>query len=160
MSGTRQVQDEAVIFRFAELADVAAIVALLADDALGQGREIEENPELYLKAFEEMEAQDRNKYLLAVDGDDSILGCVQISVIAGLSRSGMKRAQLEGIRMLDAARGRGIGAKLMAKAHETAADWGCGLVQLTTDRSREDALRFYQQLGYQKSHHGMKLALD
>ncbi len=147
-------------FRFAESGDVPANVALLANDSLGAGREIAGDPDVYSKAFDEMEAQANNKYLLAIDPDDAILGCVQITGIAGLSRSGVKRAQLEGIRVLDTARGRGIGALLMARAHEIALDWGCRLVQLTTDRSRADALRFYQGLGYRKSHHGMKLSLD
>ncbi len=151
--------DPSVRFRFAGPDDVAAIVALLADDALGQGREVDQDQAVYLKAFGEMETQSQNKYLLAVDQNDDIQGCVQISVIAGLSRSGMKRAQLEGIRVADAARGQGIGRQLMSEAHAIAKNWGCGLVQLTTDRARRDALRFYENLGYRKSHHGMKLTL-
>jgi len=150
----------AVSFRFAEADDVSAIVALLVDDSLGAGREISGDLDVYMNAFQEMERQDNNKYLLAIDPDESIIGCVQVTAIAGLSRSGMKRAQLEGIRVLNTARGRGIGALLMSRAHDIALDWGCGLVQLTTDQSREDALRFYERLGYMKSHHGMKFALS
>jgi len=148
-----------VTFRFAKADDVPAIVAMLVDDSLGAGREVSGDLDMYMNAFQEMESQDNNKYLLAVDPDGTIIGCAQVTAIAGLSRSGMKRAQLEGIRVLDTARGRGIGALLMTRAHDIALEWGCGLVQLTTDRSRADALRFYERLGYTKSHHGMKFAL-
>ena len=162
MKITNQDQHASVRFRFAELQDIPFIVALLADDSLGAKREAGDvlDAGIYEKAFAEMEAQGSNKYLLAVDCDDKILGCVQVTLIAGLSRSGMKRAQLEGVRISGTARGQGIGKLLIAEAHAIAADQGCGLVQLTTDHSRVDALRFYESLGYEKSHHGMKLALS
>jgi len=152
---------DSVHFRFAKWADVPSIVVLLADDALGAGREATDRQDgrVYEKAFAEMQAQGGNNYLLAMDLDENILGCVQITVIAGLSRSGMKRAQLEGVRVAEAARGQGIGKMLFAKAHGIARAEGCGLVQLTTDHSRTDAVRFYESLGYKKTHHGMKLAL-
>jgi len=162
MKTTKQDQHASVRFRFAELKDIPSIVALLADDALGAGREATDRRDVvgYEKAFAEMGAQGGNKYLLAVDRDEIIIGCVQITLIAGLSRAGMKRAQLEGVRVAESARGQGVGKRLIAEAHAIAADQGCGLVQLTTDRSRLDALRFYESLGYIKSHHGMKLALS
>ncbi len=151
----------AVRFRFAGRVDVPSIVAMLADDVLGSDREETDwrDEGAYLKAFDEMEAQDGNQYLLAVDQDDNILGCIQIILIPGLSRAGMKRAQIEGVRVAKTARGLGIGNRLVAEVHAIALRQGCGLVQLTTDRSRVDALRFYESLGYENSHHGLKFAL-
>ena len=148
-------------FRFAKQEDVSSIVAMLADDVLGSKREQEsqQGEDTYLKAFEEMQAQAHNNYLLALDVNDAILGCLQLTIIPGLSRAGTKRAQIEGVRVLKTARGLGIGKKMMDEAHAIARQQGCGLVQLTTDRSRKDAHRFYEELGYEKSHHGLKLAL-
>ncbi len=148
-------------FRFAERDDIPAIVALLADDELGARRE---RPSLadegvYQQAFDLMAVQGFNKYLLAIDTDGALLGCLQITFISGLSRAGMKRALLEGVRVATAARGQGIGRRLFTEAHAIAKREGCGLVQLTTDRMRADALRFYEQLGYENSHNGMKLKL-
>ncbi len=152
---------DAVRFRFAGRDDVPSIVAMLADDVLGSDREETDRQDegVYLEAFDEMEAQGNNQYLLAVDQDDNILGCVQIILIPGLSRAGMKRAQIEGVRVAKTARGLGIGSRLMAEVHAIALRQGCGLVQLTTDRSRVNALRFYESLGYENSHHGLKFAL-
>jgi len=154
-------EQDAVRFRFAERDDVPSVVALLADDVLGSKREGTDRQDMgvYLKAFDEMEAQGGNRYLLAVDQDDTILGCVQIVLIPGLSRTGMKRAQVEGVRVAKSARSLGIGSRLMAEVHAIALRQGCGLIQLTTDRSRADAHRFYESLGYENSHHGLKLAL-
>ena len=154
-------KQNAVRFRFAVRNDVPAIVALLAGDDLGIGREKTNRRDegVYLKAFEEMEAQGGNQYLLAVDEEDKILGCAQIVLIPGLSRSGMKRAQVDGVRVAQSARGAGLGKLMMAEVHAIALSYGCGLVQLTTDRSRAEAHRFYEQLGYENTHHGLKLAL-
>ena len=147
----------AIQFRLAEREDIAPIVDLLTNDSLGKGREIADLG-VYLKAFDDMVAQGDNNYLLATDGD-VILGCLQLTIIAGLSRSGMKRAQIEGVRVSETARGRGIGKQMMEYAHTIAWKKGCGLVQLTTDRFRERSLEFYQSLGYENSHHGLKLSL-
>ena len=148
-------------FRFAEREDIPAIVALLADDELGASREKagpgDEGP--YLKAFEQMAAQGFNKYLLAVDEQGARLGCLQITLISGLSRAGMTRAQLEGVRVAKSVRGQGVGQQLFAEAHDIARREGCGLVQLTTDRMRADALQFYETMGYENTHNGMKLKL-
>jgi ribosomal protein S18 acetylase RimI-like enzyme len=154
--------EDGITFRFAGRDDVPAIVALLADDVLGKTREVAGNQELdrYLQAFDDMAAQGGNQYLLAINEPGDIVGCVQITIIPGLSRSGNKRAQLEGVRVAGTARGLNIGTRMIREAHAIAANEGCGLVQLTTDRQRDDALRFYEELGYQNSHNGMKLNLD
>lgn len=152
----------AMQFRFAERRDVPEIVAMLSDDVLGASRENSDDGtiDLYLNAFDDMMAQGRNNYLLAIGGEGAILGCLQITIIPGLSRSGAKRAQVEGVRVASSARGRGVGHALFHEAHDIARREGCALVQLTTDKRRDDALRFYEALGYVNSHHGMKLEIS
>ena len=147
----------ALSIRDARDRDIPAIVDLLADDGLGRGRERPGDP-AYADAFARMSAQPGNVYMLAVEGD-AVLACLQYTVLHGLSRLGASRAQIEGVRVHAAQRGRGLGHLLMQAAIERAARDGCSLVQLTTDVSREDALRFYESLGFVASHHGMKLAL-
>ena len=149
--------------REARRSDIAAIVRLLAEDQLGATRETPGDPPApcYLEAFEAMSAQNGNRYLVAVEeGDDALLGCLQLTFIAGLSRRGMTRAQIEGVRVAASHRGKGVGEALMREAVALAREAGCGLVQLTTDKRRPDAHRFYERLGFVASHEGMKLALD
>jgi ribosomal protein S18 acetylase RimI-like enzyme len=149
-----------VIVRAARRDDVAAIVRLLADDVLGAERErvaIPVAPE-YLQAFDEMAAQAGNTLLVAVRGDE-VVGCLQLTITPGLSRMGMRRAQLEGVRVSAAHRGAGIGEQLVSGAIARARAAGCGLVQLTSDVTRVDAIRFYERLGFQATHVGMKLSL-
>lgn len=141
-------------------ADLPAIVALLADDVLGKARERFEDPlpECYASAFDAI-ASDPNQLLLVAAGGDRILGCLQLTFIPGLSRQGAWRAQIEGVRVASAARGKKIGEELIAFAIGEARSRGCGMVQLTTDKTRIDAHRFYERLGFVASHEGMKLAL-
>ncbi len=137
--------------------DVDAIVALLADDALGRGRERPGDP-VYRAAFAAMTAQPVNVYLLA-EREGRALGCLQFTLIHGLSRAGAARVQIEGVRVAASARGQGIGAALFAAAFARAEASGARLVQLTTDLQRDDARRFYERLGFTASHWGMKRAL-
>lgn len=148
------------LIRPASLHDLAAVIALLADDELGAGRELSSSAlDLrYEKAFADMGAQEGNELLVMVDGD-TVIACLQLTVIPGLSRLGAKRAQIEGVRVARAYRQRGAGNRLMRFAIARARDAGCTLVQLTTDKARGDALRFYRKLGFEASHIGMKLAL-
>ena len=106
-----------------------------------------------------MQAQGGNDYLLA-ELDGELAGCLQLTVIPGLSRLGMRRAQIEGVRVDRRFRGSGVGAALFRHAIERARAAGCGLVQLTTDKARPEALRFYERLGFAASHEGLKLALE
>ncbi len=148
-------------FRSAERADVPAIVRLLADDKLGARRERFEVPlpEVYLRAFDAMAAQAGTELIVATqDGD--VVGCLQLNLLPGLSRQGMTRAQIESVRVDARCRGQRLGERLIRHAIERARAAGCGLVQLTTDKSRADAHRFYERLGFVASHEGMKLALD
>ncbi len=151
-----------MIIREATEADVDAIARLLADDGLGRGREAPGDP-IYARAFAAMLAQPGNVYLVAEATKDSLggalVGCLQFTVIHGFSRKGTARAQIEGVRVRAGQRGKGIGEALFEAAFERAAAAGCTLVQLTTDRSRADALRFYERLGFQATHWGMKRVL-
>ena len=146
-----------MIIREAIQTDLAVIAALLADDGLGRGRE-SSDPEVYRRAFDRMQSQPGNVYLVAEENGD-LLACLQYTVIHGLSRAGASRAQIEGVRVSAAHRGRGLGETIVNAAIARARADGCTLVQLTTDRSRTDALRFYERLGFVASHHGMKLDL-
>eukprot|EP01037_Dinobryon_pediforme_P001337 gene1337-1354_t len=151
----------AICFRSATEADLPAIVQLLADDALGVAREQPGPPvpQAYHDAFAAIARQAGNDVILAVSQDGSVLGCLQLTLIPGLSRLGMLRAQIEGVRVAAAARSRGLGEALLREAIGRATQAGCGLVQLNTDASRADAHRFYERLGFVASHIGMKLHL-
>lgn len=152
--------DAAIGIRKAVAADVTAIVAMLADDALGAKREDPSLPlrDAYRSAFAAIDA-DRNQLLAVVEQDNEIIGCLQISFIPGLSRMGMWRGQIESVRIASHIRGGGIGRQMIEWAIEQCRERGCGLVQLTTDKSRSDALRFYLSLGFTNSHEGLKLSL-
>jgi len=149
-----------IAFRTATEADLPAIVRLLADDPLGAARERDEAPlpQAYRDAFDSIQAQTGNEIILAVDGTE-VIGCLQFTVVPGLSRLGAKRGQIEGVRVDRRYRGRRVGEILFRRAIERARETGCGLLQLTTDKTRPDARRFYERLGFVASHEGMKLAL-
>ena len=147
-------------FRRATRTDLPAIVALLADDSLGQNRE---DPGLpvnarYVAAFEAMD-RDPAHLLTVVERDGAVVGCLQLSFIPGLSRLGMLRGQIESVRIAASQRGGGLGRTMFEWAIAECRARGCGLVQLTTDKARPDARRFYEQLGFKASHEGMKLGL-
>jgi ribosomal protein S18 acetylase RimI-like enzyme len=149
-----------VTFRAATSEDLPAILAMLMDDALGKLRE-DLGPPLnprYLEAFAAIE-RDPNQLLAVADQDGLLAGCLQLTFIPGLSRTGMWRGQIEAVRIASALRGSGVGKAMMQWAIEQCRARGCGLVQLTTDKQRPDAHRFYEALGFQATHEGMKLSL-
>jgi GNAT superfamily N-acetyltransferase len=151
-----------VIFRAATRADLPAILALLADDGLGAAREAvgggaEVDP-AYLRAFAQIEADARNELIVA-DDDGTIIGTCQLTFIPSLSRRGAERMTIEAVRVSSARRGHGTGRSMMVWALERARGRGCRLAQLTTDKRRADAHRFYASLGFTASHEGMKLPL-
>jgi ribosomal protein S18 acetylase RimI-like enzyme len=150
---------DAITIRPARRDDVPAIVALLADDSLGRTREEPSDLEAYLQAFNDIAAQPGN-FLLIAERAGTILGCLQLTIIPGLTRHGMKRGQIEGVRVSAASRGRRLGEQLVSHAIAVARREGCGLVQLTSDNSRAEAHRFYERLDFVASHVGMKLVLD
>ncbi|WP_185830791.1 GNAT family N-acetyltransferase [Siminovitchia terrae] len=145
----------------AKKSDLKEIVRLLADDELGSKREKYEDPlpEAYYNAFSAIESQGGNQILL-VTNNEIVIGCLQLTIIPGLARLGMKRAQIEGVRVDKNYRGQKIGEALFREAITIAKSEGCGLVQLTTDKDRKDAHRFYEKLGFNSSHEGMKLILN
>ena len=147
----------ALTFRLATRADVTAVVALLADDVLGRGRESAELAP-YLAAFDAMQAEGGNQLIVGEAGDQ-VLATYQLTVISGLSLSAARRAQIEAVRVDASLRGQGAGAALMADAEARARAAGATLMQLTSNASRTDAHRFYERLGYAPSHIGFKKPL-
>lgn len=147
--------------RLAVQDDLPAVVRLLADDALGATREryTEPLPAAYAAAFAAMQAQGGN-HLLVATMNRAIVGCLQLTIIPGVSRLGAIRGQIEGVRVGSAHRGQKIGAALVSDAIERCRQAGCSLVQLTSDVSRVDARRFYERLGFVATHIGMKLTLE
>ncbi|QEC43567.1 GNAT family N-acetyltransferase [Pseudobacter ginsenosidimutans] len=146
-----------LIFRKAATADLDAIIALLADDILGASRENAEK-QVYIDAFHAIDT-DPNQFLAVAEENGRITGTLQLTFIPGLSRSGMKRGQIEAMRIASDRRGEGLGEAMFEWAIEKCRKEGCGLVQLTTDRKRPDAHRFYERLGFEASHIGYKLQL-
>ncbi|MGH3386947.1 MAG: GNAT family N-acetyltransferase [Nocardioidaceae bacterium] len=138
--------------------DIPHIVALLADDEIGATRETPADLAPYLHAFEQIEANPRDRLVVA-DRDGAVVGTLQLTFLLGLSRTGATRAQIEGVRIAAAERGSGLGTQLITWAVEEARRSGAQLVQLTSDATRKDAQRFYQQLGFQPTHVGFKLTL-
>jgi len=153
----------AVKFRRAKQDDLAAIVAMLADDVLGQGREVGHETgavsDLYLNAFDAIKAQPGNDVYVG-EADGIVVATAQLTLIPNLSISGTLRAQIEGVRVASSQRGQGTGEALIRWLIERAREAGAGLVQLTTNKTRDDALRFYERLGFETSHEGMKLKLE
>ncbi|GAA0373207.1 GNAT family N-acetyltransferase [Micromonospora gifhornensis] len=147
-----------VIFRAAIRADLPAVLDLLADDMLGRTRDVGEVDATYEKAFADITADPRNHLVVAEAGGE-VVGCMQLTYIPGLGRHGAERQLIESVRVRSDRRGQGLGRLMMTWAIDQARQRGCGLVQLTTDKSRHDAHRFYLGLGFVASHEGMKLSL-
>ncbi|GAB1823665.1 N-acetyltransferase family protein [Herbidospora sp. RD11066] len=145
------------IFRVATRADVPRVIDLLADDAISRSRgHAASVGDGHWAAWEAIEADPRNEVVVAeVDGE--VVGTMQLTYIPGLSRDGAERAQVEAVRVAADHRGRGLGRAFMTWAVERARGRGCAIVQLTTDKRRADAHRFYASLGFTPSHEGFKL---
>jgi ribosomal protein S18 acetylase RimI-like enzyme len=146
--------------RLAVRDDLPAIVRLLADDPLGATREVVADPlpPEYETAFDDIMAQPGNCVIVAtIDG--AVIGCLQLTIVPGLSRRGAKRAFIEGVRVSSQHRSHGIGNLLVLDAIARARAEHCALVQLTTDASRKDAHRFYDRLGFEATHVGYKMIL-
>ena len=138
--------------------DVAAIVAMLADDPLGAQRESPDDLTPYLTALERL-AADPNQHLMVAVREGSVVGTLQLSIIPGLSRRGATRSIIEAVRIHADERGSGLGTRLIEWAIDESRRQGCQLVQLTSDKTRSDAHRFYERLGFTASHLGFKLHL-
>lgn len=148
------------LFRRAVRADLEAIVDLLADDGLGRGREAPARPidPAYEGAFAAI-AADPNQIQLVAEREGAIVGVLQLTFIPGLTRRGAWRGQIEGVRVRADQRGSGLGAAMIAHALDLCRAKGCALAQLTSDKRRADAHRFYARLGFEASHEGFKIAL-
>lgn len=151
-----------VVLRTATAADLTAVVDLIAADQLGATRDgVRDEADLaaYSAAFESIDA-DPAHLLIVADQGGEVVGTMQLSFLPGLARRGALRAQIEAVRVAQSQRGSGLGAAMMRWAIEEASRRGCALVQLTSDKARTDAHRFYARLGFVASHEGMKLALQ
>ncbi|MDQ1656824.1 MAG: hypothetical protein QOD41_1907 [Cryptosporangiaceae bacterium] len=149
------------LIRDAREQDVPAIVALYADDPLGASRERPGDPldAAYWSAFEQITADPRHRLVVAEEAGE-VVGTLQLSFIPHLVRIGSERAQIEAVRVRGSRRGSGLGRTLVRWAISEARQRGCALVQLTTDARRPDAHRFYESLGFEPTHLGLKLTLD
>ncbi|WP_439401532.1 GNAT family N-acetyltransferase [Bradyrhizobium sp. DASA03068] len=147
---------ETVSIRPARREDVAAIVAMLADDHLGRARERVEDPlpAVYYDAFARVE-RDPNLTLVVAESAGRVVGCLQLAILPGISSQGGIRGLLEDVRVAADCRSRGIGERLVQWAVTEAKARGCNLVELLTHQTRVDAQRFYERLGFAASHVGM-----
>jgi GNAT superfamily N-acetyltransferase len=150
--------DERYVIRRAAGDDVAPIVELIAADQIGQDRDGGDLAP-YLKAFAAIDADPAQLLVVVADAAGAVVGTLQLSFIPGLARRGTLRAQIEAVRGAPPLRGRGIGAAVLGWAIEEAGRRGCALVQLTSDKRREDAHRLYGRVGFTASHDGFKLGL-
>ncbi len=147
------------IIREAVASDVRGIVELLRDDELGAAREAMPDDFCYARAFAAI-AIDSNNLIFVMERNGGLIGCAQLTIIPGLSRRGLLRGQIESVRIASSERGQGTGRKLFGFLIAEARRRGCGLVQLTTDKTRPDAHRFYEAFGFVASHEGYKLVLS
>ena len=145
-------------FRLALDSDISAIVAMLAHDPLGKLREdfSDPLPKVYLEAYARI-TEDPNQELIVLEDRPKIIGTLQLSFIQYLTYQGGIRAQIEAVRVHHERRNEGLGEKLFLHAIQRAKDRGAHLLQLTTDKKRPDALRFYEKLGFSATHEGMKM---
>ena len=150
-----------MIFRQATKEDLSSIVQLLSDDKLGQSREKYEVPlpMEYVQAFERIASDANQELIVMVNEEEAVVGTLQLSFIPYLTYRGGIRAQVEAVRIRKDFRGRGLGQQMIEWAIQRSKERHAHLLQLTTDKKRPEALRFYQRLGFISSHEGMKLHL-
>ena len=147
-------------FRRATGIDLPAIIEMLADDDLGRQREDTSVPvaDCYRAAFAAID-RDPNQLLAVAEREGEIVGTLQMTFLPGLSHQGLWRGQIESVRVSSKTRGGGVGRKMLEWAIATCRERGCRIIQLTSDKSRSDAIRFYESLGFAASHEGFKLKL-
>jgi ribosomal protein S18 acetylase RimI-like enzyme len=151
--------NSSITIRRARRDDVGSIVAMLADDRLGSARERLDDPlpQSYFKAFEKVDRDPNIQLVVAVDGEGAVVGCLQLCILPGLSSQGASRGLIEDVRVAAPCRSRGIGEQMVQWAVTEARAKDCKLVELLTHNTRLDAQRFYERLGFQRSHVGMTL---
>ena len=147
-----------ISIRRARRGDVGAIVGMLADDALGRARERIEDPlpASYFDAFDRVD-RDPNLALVVAEEQGRVVGCLQLCILPGLSSQGASRALIEDVRVASDRRSRGIGEQLVQWAIGEARARSCKLIELLTHHTRADAQRFYERIGFQRSHVGMTI---
>lgn len=148
-----------VVIRRATATDVPGIVSMLIDDEIAAQRESPDDLTPYQAAFAAIEA-DPNQLLVVAERNDELVGTLQLTIIPGLSRKGATRGLVEAVRVAASARSTGLGTTLLEWSIEEARTRGCTILQLTSDKARTDAHRFYTNLGFQMTHEGFKLALS
>jgi GNAT superfamily N-acetyltransferase len=148
-------------FRKATRADLPAIVHLLAQDMLGQKREDYRDPlpNSYHEAFDRIDADPNQELIVAEQTDGEVIGTLQLTILPNLSYQGSSRALIEAVRVREDQRGAGIGGELLQWAIGRARERGARMLQLTSDKQRTDAVRFYEKLGFKASHEGLKMFL-
>ena len=150
-----------ITMRRAKRDDVAAVVALLADDARSGEAEVVSDPpaDAYLDAFDRVDAEPRSLLAVAEAEDGTVVGTLLLTTIPGLSNRGGELALLSAVRIAGARRGQGLGGVMVGWAVDEARRRGCGIIELLSHTSRTDAQRFYERLGFARSHVGMRLRL-
>jgi GNAT superfamily N-acetyltransferase len=147
-----------ITMRRARRDDLPAIVGMLADDHLGAMRESPDDLSPYESAFAVID-NDPHQLLVICETDGHVTGTMQLTFIPGLSHKGTTRMLIEGVRIHRDARSSGLGTHMIQWAIEQAREHGCGMIQLTTDKTRKDAHRFYERLGFEQTHLGFKMKL-
>ena len=147
-----------ITYRKAKTSEISQIIDLLLDDELGKNRENKADLSTYLKAFEEITA-DKHQYLMLMLKDEQIIGTFHLTLMPSLSRNATKRGNIEAVRMAKKYRGMGYGQKMIEYAIELAKENGAKMIQLTSDKKRIAAKTFYEKLGFQATHEGMKMSI-
>ncbi|WP_203838843.1 GNAT family N-acetyltransferase [Winogradskya humida] len=145
-------------FRTANRADLSDILTLLADDVIGSTRETEQSDAGYWAAFEAIDADPRNELIVGESGGEVVSTC-QLTFTPSLSRRGAERMTIEAVRVRSDQRGQGVGNAMMKWAIDRGRERGCSVAQLTTDKLRIDAHRFYAGLGFEATHEGFKMSI-
>ena len=146
--------------RIATESDLPYIIEMLADDPLGSHRESTKKPIIpeYRAAFQQI-SDDPNHHLVVYEAENEVIGTLQLSMLPNMTYKGSWRAQIEGVRVRKDFHGQGIGQKMIQWAIEQSKEKGAFIVQLTTDKKRPTAKLFYEKMGFQATHEGMKLKL-
>ncbi len=151
--------NEPLSFQKATKRDLPQLIALLQDDDLGNTRENISDLAPYEKAFKAI-LEDPLHQILILKTHDEIIGCTQLSFLPNLTFKGGWRAQLEGVRIKSKFRGQGFGKQLIQEAIKRSKNFGCHLIQFTTNNSRPESILFYEKLGFKSTHVGMKFYLS
>lgn len=148
-------------FRLAHKGDIQKLVELLADDELGMHREDTSSPlnERYIEAFDRIDS-DPNNELIVAESNSDLIGMLQLTYIPYLTHRGSRRCLVEGVRISKEHRGKGLGKTFFEWVINRARERGCRIVQLTSDKQRPNALRFYESLGFKATHEGFKLKIE